>query len=221
MLGLPGSAIPPGKLKWGICAENFTDAFRSEFRSKILRILDGIELKWTKYDLEPEKICFFYEPEECAQFIDDVGHPDFGLHLDMMNMVSQATIFRTSELIDRTFDLLGDHIHSAHLKDVRWGWEPFAGFVQGTVAVDASVSAEFSPAPYHVFCKLDECLIGDGEVDYRTYLAHLAKKDVDFPCICEHLFDEDEYVTTFNRLHALAEELGTEFIGRTAAQVGR
>jgi sugar phosphate isomerase/epimerase len=212
MLGLAGSLHPggerTGRYRWGICAENFTDAWGSAMREVVLRILDGIELTSTTYDLEPERNCLFYQPEDCAQFIDDVGHPDFGMHLDMMNMVSQMSIFKTTELIDCTFELLGDRIHSAHLKDIRWGQEAFQGFVEDS-----------SGAQHRVFVKLDECLIGDGELDYRTFLGHLAKMDVDFPCMCEHLAEEDEYVTNFNRLHALADQIGTPFVRRSATQV--
>jgi sugar phosphate isomerase/epimerase len=226
LLGLPGSLRPPSRDRddsglresswknprigeFGMCAENYTETWRSGMREAILRILDGIELTSTTYDLEPEKHCSFYQPEDCAEFIDYVGHPGFGIHLDMMNMVSQLSLYKTTDLINRTFELLGDHMHSAHLKDIRWGPEAGGGFVR---TADGSW-------PIHVFVKMDECLIGDGELDYRTFLGHLAKMDPDFPCIVEHLFAKEEYVESISRLHRMAGELGTPFNRRTVSRV--
>lgn len=169
----------------------FTDECRAEFREIVLRILDDLELKTVKYVIEPWHNTFFYKPEAIRAFIDDIGHPRFGLHLDQMNMVSREDFYDTTGLIERTFELLADDVAAVHLKDIRCDYE-------------------------HMFLKWDETLIGDGVMDYRTYLQHLAQLNPDMPCFCEHLRKEEDYATNFSRLQALCAELGLSFKRRGA-----
>lgn len=167
----------------------YTDACKAEFRQVVLRILDGLDLKITKYAVEPWHNTFFYQPEEIRAFIDGIDHPSFGLHLDQMNMVNQHYFYRTAELINKTFDLLADRVVSVHLKDVR-------------------------PDPFHLFLKWDEVNIGDGVMDYEVYLERLAELPADTPCFNEHLADERDYALNFARLHHLAENAGVRFLRR-------
>ena len=168
----------------------YTDECKAEFREIVLRILDGLDLKNAMYVIEPWHNTFFYQPEDIREFIDSVGHPAFGLHLDQMNLVSQQTFYKTTELINRTFDLLANKVGSVHLKDV---------------ACDDN----------HMFLKLDEVYIGDGVMDYDTYLKRLAELPPDTPCFCEHLMVEGDYALNFARLHRIAEKVGVRFIRRS------
>ena len=163
-----------------------TNACKDEFRDVVLRVLDGLELKKTKYIIEPWNNTFFYRPEAIADFIAKVDHPSFGLHLDQMNLMSQEYFHHSTDLINTTFDLLSDYAVSVHLKDIGWDYS-------------------------HMFLKYDEVLIGDGVMDYDTYLKRLSTLDEDTPCYCEHLSSEEEYLTNFTRLHALADKAGGSF----------
>lgn len=192
LLGFAGSAHPSDRIS-APCAYNYTDAFKSELRELILRVLDGLDLQWAKYGLEASPKSFFYQPEGCAELIDAVDHPNFGIHLDMMNMVSQDSYFATTPLIDRTFALLGDRILAAHLKDISWDWE-------------------------YQFLKFDEVKVGDGDMDYPTFIAQLSRMDPDFPCMCEHLEVESDFLISFERLHGLAAELGVTWRKRRLTQ---
>lgn len=168
----------------------YTDACRAEFREVVLRILDGLELKTVRYAIEPWHDSFFYQPEDIRAFIDSVGHPAFGLHLDQMNMVNQRYFHDTTTLINLTFDLLADRVVSVHLKDIRCDFR-------------------------HMFLKWDEVHIGDGVMDYDTYLRRLAALPVDTPCFCEHMAEERDYAMNFARLHALAAKAGVHFMPRS------
>jgi sugar phosphate isomerase/epimerase len=170
---------------------NFTDAYRGEFREFVLRVLDGLALASTKYIIEPWHNTFFYRPDDIAAFIVSVDHPSFGLHLDQMNMVDQAGYLDTTSLIDRTFDLLADHVVSVHLKDVLCD-------------------------PGHLMLKYDEVLIGEGVMDYETYMKRLAGLDEDVPCYTEHLPGEQAYIDNTRRAHAAAERVGVAFRRRSA-----
>ena len=164
----------------------YTDECKSEFREVVLRILDGLDLKTTKYVIEPWHNTFFYNPDVIKDFIDSVDHPDFGLHMDMMNMVNHEYFYNTTELINHTFDVLEDKVYSAHLKDVRCDWT-------------------------YEFLKWDEVYIGEGVMDYETYLKRLSRLSPDLPCFCEHMTTEEEYAKNFSIAHHLADKYGSPF----------
>ncbi|MBI3947567.1 MAG: sugar phosphate isomerase/epimerase [Armatimonadetes bacterium] len=188
---LAGSMDPSGR-SLAPDARNYTEACKRELREVVLRILDGLALKRVRYGIEPWHNTFFYQPEEIREFIDRVGHPAFGLHLDQMNMVSQASYHNTTELINKTFRLLADRAWSVHLKDIRCD-------------------------PGHMFLKWDEVRIGDGVMDYETYLRRLADLPADTPCFCEHFKSEGDYAICFARLHHLAKKADVRFLCRGEA----
>lgn len=167
----------------------FTEECKAEFRELVLRVLDGLDLKKANYVIEPWCNTFFYQPEDIRTFIDSVDHPRFGLHLDQMNMVSFADFYNTTDLINRTFDLLGDYARSVHLKDIGWDYA-------------------------HMFLKWDEVYVGDGVMDYDTYLKRLAQLPADTPCYCEHMNEESDYALNFERLHERADRVGVRFLRR-------
>lgn len=168
----------------------YTEECKAEYRGILLRILDGLDLAATRLAIEPWPNTFFYQPEEIRAFIDSVGHPALALQLDQMNMVSHRDFFGTTGLIDRTFDLLADRVASVHLKDLRWDHG-------------------------HMFLKWDEVDIGDGVMDYDTYLKRLARLPAETPCYCEHMATEADYALNFARLHQLVRRSGTRFEART------
>jgi len=167
----------------------YTDAARDEFREICLRILDGFDLKTVRYGIEPWHNTFFYQPEDIREFLDRVGHPALGLHLDQMNMVDQHHFYDTTSLINTTFDLLAEEVCSVHLKDLRCDHT-------------------------HMFLKWDEVRIGEGVMDYDTFLRRLAELPADTPCFCEHFSDEGDYAICFARLHHLAAKAGVRFLRR-------
>ena len=171
---------------------NYGQDYRTELREILLGIVDGLELGATRLVIEPWHNTFFYQPEDIRDFLDSVGDPRIGLHLDQMNMVSHATFYDTAGLIRRTFDLLADRVGTVHVKDV---------------ACDHR----------HMFLKYDEVAIGDGVMDYGAYLRALATLDPDMPCYLEHMAEERDYVLSIARLHWLAEKEGLRFRRRGEA----
>ncbi len=168
----------------------YSDAAKAKFREVVLRIVDGLDLPNVKYIIEPWNNTFFYEPETIAAFFDSVDHPMVGLHLDQMNMVHQSTYYHTTDLINRTFDLLAAKVFSVHLKDI---------------------CITRGPGD---FVSFKEVLVGDGSMDYETYLTRLAQLPADTPCYCEHLATEAEYALNFARLHHIAKKTGVNFLPR-------
>ena len=169
----------------------FTDACRREFREIARRIVEGLELDHARYAIEPWCNCFFYEPDDVADFLDSVDDPRVHLHLDLVNMIGHRTFFATDSLAERTFGLLGSRVAGVHLKDIVWD-------------------------PDHVMLRWDEAIVGDGAVDHHAVLRHVAELPPDTACFCEHLPSEADYRKSFERLHEYASATGVEFLPRTA-----
>ena len=157
----------------------FTDACKAEVRDIVLEALDGFESKTTRLGLEPYALAF----------IDSVGHPLFGIHLDQANMIGHADFYRTTDLIDRTFEMLAPHMVSVHLKDLDWPVSPLG-------------------------IQWREVDFEEGVMDFDRYFARIATLDPDICCFCEHFATEDEYFRNFERAHAIAARGGLEFIRR-------
>lgn len=167
-------------------AFNYTEDAKARFRDAILRVMDGLTVEHTKLLIEPWPNTFFYQPEEIRAFLDSIGDLRVGLHLDLMNMVDQYHYYRTTELINETFDLLAPYIHAIHCKDLRWDWQ-------------------------YMYMKFDEVPVGEGVIDYRTYLRRISELGREIPCFVEHFQTEGEYATSFAYLHKIANENGTPF----------
>lgn len=166
-------------------AYNFTDACKAEFREIVLRVLDGVELKTSRYGIEPWFTTFFYQPEDIRAFIDSVGDPRFGVHLDQGNMISHASFYDTTSLIEKTFALLADHAVSVHIKDLGWKGDHFG-------------------------LRWDEVRIGEGTMDIVTYMKHIDRLGPDVTVYCEHFETEGEFAINFARLHRFARVAGVE-----------
>ena len=71
------------------------------------------------------------------------------------------------------------------------------------------------------FLKFDECIVGDERPwTTRHMVAHLATEWMStFPCMCERLEVENDWWSASERLHQLAADLGTAWVGRTVPQV--
>jgi sugar phosphate isomerase/epimerase len=173
----------------GVSAFNFSDECKAAYREVCLRIVDGLDLKKARYCTEPWFTCFYHDPDTIREFLDSVGDPRVGLHLDQMNMVSYDNFFDTTSLIERTFELLRDQVASVHAKDIAW---------------DTG----------HLGLKWDEVYVGDGVMDYDTYLKNLDTLDPDIPVFTEHFRSEEEFAIAIQRLHQAADKAGVRFLRR-------
>lgn len=173
----------------------YTADCQAEFGDIVLRSVEGLDLPHVKLAIEPWTNTFFYQPAPIREFLDRVDHPSVALHLDLMNMVDQYHYFRTTELIDETFDLLGSYIAGVHFKDVRWDWR-------------------------YMYMKFDEVPVGDGVIDYTRYLRRLGELEAtgmlgaELAGYCEHYPTVGDYAVSFARLRRMAGEVGLTFLRR-------
>lgn len=146
-------------------------------------IIDAVRPKRTFYTLETMPWALPDSPDSYLRLIRAIDRAALGVHLDPVNMINcPARAYRTAEFIRECFAKLGPYIKSCHAKDIR--------FTQ------------------HLTLHLDECRPGTGLIDYRAYIAELAKLPPDTPLMMEHLASADEYAGAAAHIRAVAAEQG-------------
>ncbi|MFC1692334.1 sugar phosphate isomerase/epimerase family protein [Candidatus Latescibacterota bacterium] len=139
----PGRAIAPHKDNWTWETWKLT----VKVIRQILRDTAGMKVVLA---IEALNMGNINNPQAHLQLIEDVGDPRCKVTLDPVNMINLGTYFRTTELIDECFDLLGEHIVVADAKD--------------TYVLPDRMSAYITQVPP-----------GRGMLDYETFLVRLSR----------------------------------------------
>ena len=152
----------------------------------VRKIIDAVKPKRTKFALEMMGWALPDTPDSYLELIKAIDRPGFGVHIDVCNMVNCPDKFwNNTRLINETFDKLGPMIVSAHAKDIRWIPEMNIHF--------------------------QECMIGEGEIDYGTYLKRLATLKQDVPLMIEHMKNAEEYERCKLRIFEVGRAHGVSF----------
>jgi len=150
------------------------------------KIIDAVKPSRAKFCYEMMGWSLPDSPQAYLDMIRAVDRPAFGVHLDPCNLVnSPARFYNNGALIDECFELLGPWITSCHAKDVAW---------------EVEMQVHFREVP-----------LGEGELDYRTYLRRLARLPNDVPLMIEHMKGPEEYARSREHLFKLGEKLGLSF----------
>lgn len=152
--------------------ENYSpEAWEATVRM-IQHVIDAVQPRHTYFTIEPMPWMIPGGPEEYLKLLRDVDRERFGVHMDIINMISSPDrYFFCDEFTEDVFDALGDRIRSCHLKDVR-------------------LRQEFT-------FQLEECACGEGSFCLEKYAELADRTDHDMPMIIEHLKSDDEYVASF------------------------
>jgi sugar phosphate isomerase/epimerase len=151
-------------------------------------ILDRTKPIITKLVIETESYLLPDSPEIYTRLIENVDRPGFAVHLDPVNMIaSPRQFYSNAQYIKQCFSLLGPWIVSCHAKDLNM------------------------PAK-HATVQINETFIGDGMLDYATYLTEIQKLDPAPTLMIEHLNDS-QLMTGLDFIFAQADKLGITFDG--------
>lgn len=145
--------------------------------------------------VKPKRSVFCYEmmgwsipdsAESYLRLIKAVDRKGFGVHLDPCNLINcPSRYYDTTAMINACFDTLGPWIASCHAKDVTW---------------DVEMQMHFREVP-----------LGQGTLDYHTYLRRLAALPHDPPLMIEHMKGAAEYETCRRHLLDMAGKIGVSF----------
>jgi len=151
-------------------------------------VIRAVKPKRAKFTYEMMPWCLPDSAEAYLALIDAVDRPEFGVHLDVVNIINSVRrYYYNADVIRECFETLGEHIVCCHLKDIRLGEE--------------------------LTTHLDEALPGTGELDIKTYLREVAALPHQPPVLLEHLKTPEEYDQARRYVLGLAEEMGLDFAG--------
>lgn len=168
------------------CGPRWDGGYRGNFSAEcwdmavatIRRIIDEAEPRHTFYSIESMPWMIPGSPDEYLRLLADVDRPQFGAHLDVVNMItSPQRYFFNDEFLRECFSKLGPRICSCHLKDVR-------------------LKEEYT-------FQLEECACGDGNLDIPLYAQLASAADPDMPMIIEHLDTDEQYVGSVGYVKSL------------------
>lgn len=150
-----------------------------EMAVKMIRqIIDTARPRHTKFCIESMPWMIPSSPDEYVRLIEDVDRPEFGVHLDVVNMItSPRRYFFNDEFLDECFDKLRGQICSCHLKDIR-------------------LKEEYT-------FQLEECACGEGSLDIRRYIRLANAEGPEMPMIIEHLSDDEQYLSSIEYIRNL------------------
>lgn len=158
------------------CGPRWDGGYRGNFSPEIWdlavgmirRIVDAVRPVRTKFTIEPMPWMIPGSPDEYLRLIEAVDRSAFGVHLDVVNMItSPERYFFNDRFLEECFLKLDGLICSCHLKDVR-------------------LKGEYT-------FQLEECACGQGALDIERYARLASAQDPEMPMIIEHLKTDDEY----------------------------
>jgi len=156
----PRGVIYPHKDNWT------DDTWRASVKAvkQIVRDTSGMKVS---LGMEAINMSPLNNPRAHVRLIEEVADERCRVCLDPQNMLNVTTYFRTTELLNECFDLLGENIHACHGKDVLLDHE-------------------------RMLPKYDWVVHGQGNMDYVTYLSQLSNMKYPRSLLLEFLAD-DQY----------------------------
>ncbi len=151
-------------------------------------LLDTVKPTRAKFALEMMQYSLPDSVGSYVELINAIDRPMFGAHFDPVNIIMTPRVyFDNGALIRECFDKLGHWVVSCHAKDIKLHHQ----------------------AALH----LDEVQIGEGVLDYRTYLGELNRLPREVPLMLEHLKGE-EYAVARDRIFAVGDAISVDFAVR-------
>ncbi len=167
-------------------ARNFSrDAF-AEAVAMARNFIDEIAPRTAYFTYEIFPFNVVDSPAGIARLIETVDREQFGVHLDLVNLINCPRAYFTSgDIMRECVRLFGDRIVAAHAKDVRLK-EPAISVI------------------------LEEVIPGEGGLDIATFIRELHALPQEIPFMMEHLANEEEYDRAAAHIRAVAADLGVD-----------
>jgi len=146
-------------------------------------IIDSVQPKRSFYALETMPWMYPDSTQAYVDLLKAIDRKAFAVHFDPVNLIcSPQRYFNNTAIIREFVAKLGPHIKSCHAKD--------------SLMLD------------RMTVHLDEVRPGCGKLDYRTYLAEIAKLPGDITIMLEHLPGAEEYAAAAHYIRQVANQEG-------------
>ncbi len=171
---------------YGPHPDNLSDDFLDAVVENARKIIDAVQPKSAKLAYEMMGWALPDSADSYLAMIKAVDRDAFAVHLDPCNLInSPIRFYHNTELLNECFDKLGPWIVSCHAKDITW---------------DVEMQVHFR-----------EVVLGEGSLDYRTFLKRLAALPADVPLMIEHMNGAEEYDRSREYILRVGKELGVGF----------
>lgn len=193
-VGAKTAVTYPGSLKAGArFFESVPANFEPEgFEATVAacrEIIDLVKPKRAKFSLEMMQYSVPDSVDNYVELIRAVDRPAFGAHFDPVNLImTPRAYWQSGALIRECFDKLGQWVTSCHAKDI-------------------------TNIHHNTSLELAEIQIGEGVLDYRTYLRALDQMPREVPLMLEHL-EGPAYAVARDRIIAVGDDVGVSFAKR-------
>jgi len=165
-------------------ARNFSPEAFDEAVSMARTFIDAVQPKRAFFTYEIFAFNLIDSPEMIAKLIRAVDRQQFGVHMDLVNLIhSPRAYWRSGDIMRECVRLFGDRIVSAHAKDIRMR-EPAISVI------------------------LEEVPPGQGNLDIAANLRELHKLPHDVPYMMEHLQSEAAYDQAAAYIRGVARQEG-------------
>jgi sugar phosphate isomerase/epimerase len=150
-------------------AANFSQDAFDEAVAMARFFLDTVKPKTAFFTYEIFPFSVVDSPAMIAKLIRAVDRPQFGVHLDLVNLINSPRAYWSSgEIMRECVRLFGDRIVAAHVKDIKLK-EPAISVI------------------------LDEVIPGQGALDMGAFVREIQRLPRAIPFMMEHLRSEAEY----------------------------
>lgn len=157
--------------------DNFSQELWGMAVEMIRQIIDKAQPTNTCFAIETMPWMIPCSPDEYLRLIRDVNRTQFGVHLDVVNMINTPKrYFFNDDFLRECFSKLKGRIVSCHLKDIR-------------------LKEEYT-------FQLEECACGDGSLDIDLYMRLATAENPQMPMIIEHLSTDEEYIASINYIQS-------------------
>jgi len=150
-------------------AKNFSTEAFDEAVEMARYFIDAVKPKTAFFVFELFPFNLVDSPAEIARLLKAVDRRQFGVHLDLVNLINSPRAYWSSgQIMRESVRLFGDRIVAAHAKDIKLK-EPAISVI------------------------LEEVIAGEGNLDIAAFLRELHRLPREVPLLMEHLATEEEY----------------------------
>ena len=175
----PGSMNPDGP--WYPHPYNWTASARKQLVKTLKECAQAAEDAGVFLSLESHQLVTLKTPEITCEILDEVDSPWVRCDYDSANWITLETIFDTGAALNHHFDVLGNHIVSAHAKDI---------WIENRLTLH-----------------LQDGCPGKGNMDFKTLFRRIEALSPENPVIAEGN-NTDELPAVSKLFHDTARELG-------------
>jgi sugar phosphate isomerase/epimerase len=165
-------------------ALNFTDEAFEDAVEMARYFLDTVKPKTAFFTYEIFPFDIIDSVENIERLIKAIDRRQFGVHLDLVNLINCPRAYFTSgDIAKECVRRFGDRIVSCHAKDIKMK-EPSISVI------------------------LEEVVMGQGNIDLKTFMRQIEGLSRPIPFMMEHLKDEAEYDIAAAEIRKTGKELG-------------